>query len=108
MLFDETPLSPNPFALAMGIRGTGLAFPKCFHIALVEMPLDWKGLENPFREDALGWGILKCLSELFCSRNVPSSALFAFFGFPAGKHIEYCLIYRIACFEANAFAFSLD
>ena len=60
----------------MGIRGKGLVFPKCSHISLAEMPLDLKGLENPSREDALGWEILKCLWELFCSRNVPSSALF--------------------------------
>ena len=58
----------------MGIRGTGLAFPRYFHISLVEMPLDLRELENPFREDALGWEVLKYLLELFCSRNVPSSA----------------------------------
>ena len=83
LLFDWGSLRLNPSLQAMEIRGTGQAFPRCSHISLVEMPLDWKGLENPFREDALGWGVLKCLSELFCSRNVPSSALFCLLRVPS-------------------------
>ena len=78
----------------MGIRGKGQAFPSCFHISLVEKLLDLKGLENPFREDELGWEVLKYLLELFCSVNVPSSALFGLLQVPSRQTYRVLLDLR--------------
>ena len=78
----------------MEIRGMGQAFPRCSHISLVETPLDLKGLENPFRKDALDWETLKYLLELFCSRNVPSSALFGLLRVPSRQTYRVLLDLR--------------